>query len=866
MPRPYSLKISDIFTISGAQIPTIYDDNRMGVHFQGMSKTVQFPQTIALQGAPTCSVGISPDGLYNRLNDAGRMVFLNPKAIQLASAPFIRIGDKIVMLTTKKPEVIESPDDVPVSENYYHLAVSEGQTSISIATPLSEMAYKLGKVRVIRRMIPPLLSGNAQALMPVGVEEYEVENTTNQVQQITLVIPRPSLVNLQEKKLRPIDQDSTFICATPVKGHVHEDFKYAAIRGVVMGSKESQDRMVIAVPEMEGIKIDTQACFRLNSLKQDLLLNADGSFYKKNGPAVNNDYGAAISVTFTLKPQATIKIPVAIVLDFPQQQYKDGVKIERKYTKSFKDKETRAVGLAKIALDNYPNWLSRTMTIQKRIFDHIQQSPSYKNDRKGALRLARLIFNEFSFLLSNASVWTEDRDGNDKARFLECFDYPYNNPSDVDWYSMVMLMLFPYIEQELCQRFIDSIMTENPAERYYHYHAFLPELQKHFEDHPEEYEGQSITHIKATTKLKGSVSHDLAAMTIGNPLRNISDYTWYDTNYWIDLFPKLALRVLRNVKFTGDTDFLKRNWQTLKFGFEFLQKLDIDGDGIPEGHPNEVKNTFDNLTLFGIDSYSANVFLAACKAMIRMADMMKDKPAKKQYEESFEKASVVYEKLWIDKRNSRDRRMQYYATCYDPVTGKTNADVWTNQLDGLWSLIAMGEEPFIPAERARKALKTIYRNNRTLMGWATARTQNGKQVESDQGKDIWIASNYVFAQLLDYYGLAKESKEVYKVMDKVIFQYANSLITPESVRPTLEKEKGELTKGPHYIVAGYPRPGAILTQLVIQFIKELQKRMDTTKIDSQLLNSFVTTLLMKSHQTLKSPVNPSGPDGSAAAP
>ncbi len=38
------------------------------------------------------------------------------------------------------------------------------------------------------------------ALMPIGVEEYEVENTSNKVQQITLVIPRPSLANLQEKK------------------------------------------------------------------------------------------------------------------------------------------------------------------------------------------------------------------------------------------------------------------------------------------------------------------------------------------------------------------------------------------------------------------------------------------------------------------------------------------------------------------------------------------------------------------------------------------------------------------------------------------------------------------------------------------
>src|SRR4030043_397868 len=92
MPKPHSLRLSDVFTITGAQIPAIYVKNKMAVHFQGMSKTMQFPQTIFLQGAPTCSVGISPEGLYNRINDAGRLVYINQKAMQFASAPIIRIS------------------------------------------------------------------------------------------------------------------------------------------------------------------------------------------------------------------------------------------------------------------------------------------------------------------------------------------------------------------------------------------------------------------------------------------------------------------------------------------------------------------------------------------------------------------------------------------------------------------------------------------------------------------------------------------------------------------------------------------------------------------------------------------------------
>jgi non-lysosomal glucosylceramidase len=311
----------------------------------------------------------------------------------------------------------------------------------------------------------------------------------------------------------------------------------------------------------------------------------------------------------------------------------------------------------------------------------------------------------------------------------------------------------------------------------------------------------------------------------------------------VDLFPKLATRVLRNVKFLGDTDFLKRNWKTLKFGFEYLKKLDIDGDGVPEGNPDEVKNTFDNITLFGVDAYDVTIFMAGCQAMIRMAELMKDNKAKKQYEEHFEKVSVVLEKLWRDAKNSSGRRLQYYVTCFDPVTGKTNTDVWTNQLDALWALIAMGEEPFISDERAKKILKTIYDNNRTLMGWAMCRTEDGGKVESEQGQDVYTTSNYVFAQLLDYYGMVKESKEVYKKLDKIIFQHANSLISPDNLRAELEQEEGESAPGPHYIVAAYPRPGAILTQIVIQFVKGLQKRTGATKINSQPLNSFVTDLM-----------------------
>lgn len=843
MPKSTVFNIRDIYTIAGPKIAAIYERNKMGVHFQGMSKTLQFPQTAALQGAPTCSIGLSPHGLYNRLNDAGRLILLNQKAVQFASAPFARINGKLTMLTQARPGASELPEDIPAIQNYYPPAIDPKNVSLTIATPSAEMAYNVGSLRIIRRLISPLLSGNEQTLMPIGVEEYEIQNHSVRPQTMTLVVPRPSLVNLQEKELKPTDQDSVYICSAATHGQVHEAVEAGGVRGIVMGNRESQNRMVLAVAETSGVAIDVQPYFCLNRLVQDLLLNDDGSFFEKRGPVLRSDYGCALSLTFALEPKATQKIAIAVALDFPEQVYIDGTKFERKYVKNFKDAGTRAVDLARVALESHPRWWERTVATQKRIFDSIHSSAAYRGDRSGALRLTRLILNELHFPLSNAIVWVEDEAHGERARFLECFDYAYIDPSDVDWYSMVLLMLFPRVEKDLCQGFIDSILAEDPTPRFYHQHASFIEARKHYLEHPEEYEGVSMTQIRDAFKTKGSVAHDLGAMPKGHPLRNVSDYAWYNNNYWVDLFPKLAMRVLRNVKFTGDMDFLKANWETLKFGLESLLTLDFDGDGLPEGYPEDVKNTFDNLVLFGADAYDATQFLGGCQAMIKLAQLVKDKDGEGQLKEVFEKGWRSFEALWREGKNKKGGKLAYYITCYDSKTGKANTDVWTNQLDALWYLISIGEEPFIPEERAKKILKTIYRNNRSFMGWAMCKTENGQPVESDQGKDVYTTSNYVFAQLLDYYGMSKESKEVYKHMDRVVFDYGNSMITADNLRAEMEKERGETAPGPHYIVAAYPRPGAVWTHLVMNRVKELQAKTKSRTIESKDLMRIFPGLL-----------------------
>jgi len=46
-------------------------------------------------------------------------------------------------------------------------------------------------------------------------------------------------------------------------------------------------------------------------------------------------------------------------------------------------------------------------------------------------------------------------------------------------------------------------------------------------------------------------------------------------------------------------------------------------------------------------------------------------------------------------------------------------------------------------------------------------------------------------------------------------------------------------------VAAYPRPGAVLTQLVMQFVKETQERTGVAKVGTPALRSFVSSIFGK---------------------
>jgi hypothetical protein len=59
----------------------------------------------------------------------------------------------------------------------------------------------------------------------------------------------------------------------------------------------------------------------------------------------------------------------------------------------------------------------------------------------------------------------------------------------------------------------------------------------------------------------------------------------------------------------------------------------------------------------------------------------------------------------------------------------------------------------------------------------------------------------------------------------------------------LEKEPGESVPGPHYIVAAYPRPGAVWTHLVLNHVKDMQAKTKSKTVQSKDLMTFFSGLL-----------------------
>ncbi|KAE9446826.1 hypothetical protein C3L33_21281, partial [Rhododendron williamsianum] len=174
-------------------------------------------------------------------------------------------------------------------------------------------------------------------------------------------------------------------------------------------------------------------------------------------------------------------------------------------------------------------------------------------------------------------------------------------------------------------------------------------------------------------KVLGAVPHDIG---LNDPWFEVNAYNLYNTDRWKDLNPKFVLQVYRDVVATGDKN---------------LRKLDGDGMIENDGFPDQ---TYDTWSVSGVSAYCGGLWVAALQAASAMAHEVGDKGAEDYFWFKFQKAKIVYQKLWNG---------SYFN--YDSSGGSSSSSIQADQLAGQWYARACGLSPIVDEDQAKRALE-----------------------------------------------------------------------------------------------------------------------------------------------------------------
>ena len=126
---------------------------------------------------------------------------------------------------------------------------------------------------------------------------------------------------------------------------------------------------------------------------------------------------------------------------------------------------------------------------------------------------------------------------------------------------------------------------------------------------------------KAVQKPTGEINHGLA-----HDLDYTKNGTW-GVYHRIDMPGNYIQMVLRDYFHTGDQDFLREMWPSLKKAVQYvLEERDVDQDQMPD--MTGIMCSYDNFPMYGLSSYIQSQWLAALKGMIEAADVIGDMDAK----------------------------------------------------------------------------------------------------------------------------------------------------------------------------------------------------------------------------------------------
>ncbi len=179
--------------------------------------------------------------------------------------------------------------------------------------------------------------------------------------------------------------------------------------------------------------------------------------------------GAALAATLELAPGETRLVSFVLAWDLPVVEFGAGTCWYKRYTRFFGRSGDNAWAIGAEALAKRTEWSSAIDAWQAPILADTARPDWYK----GAL------FNELYFLVDGGTVWTDGtpfrfadaaEPGGGAAddllghfAVLECYDYPFYNTLDVNFYaSWALLLLWPDLDVGVVRDFAATVDLDDP--------------------------------------------------------------------------------------------------------------------------------------------------------------------------------------------------------------------------------------------------------------------------------------------------------------------------------------------------------------------------------------------------------------------
>ena len=697
---------------------------------------------VPIGGLGTGSIGPTHRGDVARWHlEVGRHVFRPVAADSFSLFVGRPSGTSARVLSTLRPAELPTWGwSLPVGAGTYHALVPRAWWTYD--------AEALG-IGLVGEQLSPVIGGDLEAsALPVGVFEWQIDNPG----------PEPAVVGLMLSWANPLGARPGAPLPAGRWNEVVEDDAALGVRFHDGGAGPAGLRgtFAIAVARDAGIELSVRPRFDAvfdRAVWADFAADGrlDGDGLGAASPALAGEaIGGALAATVQLAPGERRHIRFALAWDLPVVEFGAGRRWWKRYTRSWGRSGACAFELARHALEQAPAWRSAIERWQAPVLDDPDRPDWYK----------AALFNELYFVVDGGTFWEAGEVGgpepspDDPGRFglLECFDYPFYDTVDVDFYaSTAILALWPALEH----RGIRDLLAAVPPG----------------DDTPVTIEASGAPGLR---KVADAVPHDLGGPD-EDPFVRANRYRFQDVNAWLDLAPKLALQVWRDVVLLDDPSLAADARPIVERALGLLAGRDRDDDGLPD-HGGIPDQTYDTWPMRGPSAYAGGLWLGALRAAEELARCDGDADAAAGWRSRYERARESFERrLW---------RGGYYA--FDDGAGPSSDSVMADQLAGQWYADMTGLGDLVDPGRIEIALRTVHGANVVDFGDGLLGAVNGMRpgggvdASSEQSAEVWVGTTYALAALMLGRGLEAEAWETAAGAARVTYERGLWFRTPEA--------------------------------------------------------------------------------------